>query len=176
MASDLRQAVSDLAPVLAGVSFPRGALSISIGVAGLDPRESILRRTTNHRNAVGESLFKAADRALYDAKQRRANRASVAAMMRSPPGKPDVPSYESMNHVLVTGATGQIGREVVSQLRAAGCPVRAMSRNPGAGALPSDVELVRGDLLAPETLDGCLDGIERVFLVWTTALGRCACH
>ena len=77
-----------------------------------------------------------------------------------------VPSYESMNHVLVTGATGQIGREVVSQLRATGCPVRAMSRSPGTAALPSDVELVRGDLLAPETLDGCLDGIDRVFLVW----------
>ena len=35
-------------------------------------------------------------------------------------------------------------------------PVRAMSRNPRTGALPSDVELVRGDLSAPETLDRCL--------------------
>jgi len=79
-----------------------------------------------------------------------------------------------MNHVLVTGATGQIGREVVSQLRATGCPVRAMSRSPGTGALPSDVELVRGDLLAPETLDGCLDGIDRVFLVWIGPLSAAA--
>jgi uncharacterized protein YbjT (DUF2867 family) len=75
-----------------------------------------------------------------------------------------------MKHVLVTGATGHIGSEVVSHLRVAGCAIRAMSRNPRSPTLPSDVDLVQGDLCAPDTLDACLNGIDRVFLVWTAPL------
>jgi uncharacterized protein YbjT (DUF2867 family) len=37
-----------------------------------------------------------------------------------------------MKRVLITGATGQIGSEVLSQLHGTGCRVRAMSRNPAA--------------------------------------------
>jgi len=44
-----------------------------------------------------------------------------------------------MKRVLVTGATGQIGSEVVSQLRGTGCRIRAMSRNPRSGNLPAVV-------------------------------------
>src|SRR6185436_13725653 len=79
-----------------------------------------------------------------------------------------------MKRVLVTGATGQIGSEVVSQLRGTGCRIRAMSRNPRSGTLPADVELVRGDLSAPDTLDACLDGIDSVFLVWMAPLAAAA--
>jgi len=75
-----------------------------------------------------------------------------------------------MTRILVTGATGQIGREVVSQLHGAGCRIRAMSRNPQSAKLPAGVEVVQGDLLAPETLDACLTGIDSVFLVWLGAL------
>jgi uncharacterized protein YbjT (DUF2867 family) len=88
-----------------------------------------------------------------------------------------------MNRILVIGATGTVGRQVVSQLSAAGAKVRALARNPGAARLPSKVEVVRGDLTLPETLDGCLDGIDTVFLVWTApaaavvpALERIAKH
>ena len=35
--------------------------------------------------------------------------------------------------VLVTGATGRVGREVVEQLLAAGVPVRALTRRPAEG-------------------------------------------
>jgi len=42
-----------------------------------------------------------------------------------------------------------------------------MTRNPGAAGLPPQIEVVRGDLTLPETLDACLDGIDTVFLVWT---------
>jgi uncharacterized protein YbjT (DUF2867 family) len=42
-----------------------------------------------------------------------------------------------------------------------------MARNPGAARFPPQVELVRGDLTLPETLDLCLDGIDTVLLVWT---------
>jgi uncharacterized protein YbjT (DUF2867 family) len=79
-----------------------------------------------------------------------------------------------MKRILVTGATGQIGSEVVSQLRGTGCLVRAMSRNPRSCALPPDIEVVRGDLSAPDTLDACLDGVNTVFLVWTAPLTAAA--
>ena len=71
-----------------------------------------------------------------------------------------------MNRILVIGGTGTVGRQVVSQLIATGARVRAMARNPDAAGLPSQVEVVRGDLTLPETLDACLDGIDTVFLVW----------
>src|SRR5437660_4554555 len=71
-----------------------------------------------------------------------------------------------MNRILVIGGTGTVGRQVVSRLAATGARVRAMARNPDAARLPPQVEVVRGDLTFPETLDGCLDGIDTVFLVW----------
>ena len=79
-----------------------------------------------------------------------------------------------MKSVLVTGATGHIGSEVVSQLRGTGCRVRAMSRNPRSPTLPADVEAVRGDFSVPDTLDACLNGIDSVFLVWTAPLAAAA--
>jgi len=71
-----------------------------------------------------------------------------------------------MNRILITGATGRAGRQVVSQLLAMGVRVRALARNPDAAGLPPQVEVVRGDLTLPQTLDECLDGIDEVFLVW----------
>ena len=79
-----------------------------------------------------------------------------------------------MTRVLVTGATGQIGSEVVSQLRSTGCRVRAMTRNPRSASFPADVDVVGGDLTAPDTLDACLDGIDSVFLVWIAPLAAAA--
>jgi uncharacterized protein YbjT (DUF2867 family) len=71
-----------------------------------------------------------------------------------------------MNRVLVVGATGNVGRPVVSQLLARGAQVRALARNPDTAGLPPQVEVARGDLTIPETLDPCLNAIEAVFLVW----------
>ncbi len=68
--------------------------------------------------------------------------------------------------ILVTGATGHVGGEVVSQLLGMGAPVRALVRNPDAAGLPGGVEVVRGDLSAPDSLATVLDGVESVFLVW----------
>jgi uncharacterized protein YbjT (DUF2867 family) len=69
--------------------------------------------------------------------------------------------------VLVTGATGRVGREVVAQLLAAGVPVRALTRRPTEAGLPPAAEVVSGDLTAPESLDPALDGVSAAFLVWT---------
>jgi len=69
--------------------------------------------------------------------------------------------------ILVTGATGKVGREVVRQLASTGVPVRALVRDPVAASvirLPG-VEIVTGDLARRETLGPALAGIERVFLL-----------
>jgi uncharacterized protein YbjT (DUF2867 family) len=88
-----------------------------------------------------------------------------------------------MNHILVIGGTGNVGRHVVDQLRATGARFRVMTRNPDAAGLPSQVEVVRGDLTVPDTLDRCLESIETVFLVWVAppaaapgAMERIAAH
>jgi len=41
-----------------------------------------------------------------------------------------------------------------------------MTRNPDGARFASGVEIRKGDLTVPESLDSCLDGIEKVFLVW----------
>jgi uncharacterized protein YbjT (DUF2867 family) len=71
-----------------------------------------------------------------------------------------------MNRILVVGATGNVGGQVLTQLTAAGAQVRALARHSDATALPPQVEVVRGDLTLPETLESCLEGIDTVFLVW----------
>jgi len=69
--------------------------------------------------------------------------------------------------VLVTGATGRVGRAVADLLIDAGVPVRALTRRSEAAALPPNVEVVTGDLTVPESLDAGLRGVSAVFLVWT---------
>jgi uncharacterized protein YbjT (DUF2867 family) len=70
--------------------------------------------------------------------------------------------------ILVTGATGRIGRLVVDELLRAGASVRALTRRPENAALPPGVEVVAGDFTVPASLEAALDGAEAVFLVWTT--------
>lgn|ERR1051325_4309904 len=65
--------------------------------------------------------------------------------------------------ILVTGATGTVGREVVAQLLAAGQKVRAMTRTPLKAKLDARVEVVKGDFEAPETLERAVDGAKKVF-------------
>jgi len=71
-----------------------------------------------------------------------------------------------MNRILVIGATGRVGRQVAAQLPGH-LKVRALVRNPESAHLPPHIEVVRGDLTAPESLLTALRGIEAVFLVWT---------
>jgi uncharacterized protein YbjT (DUF2867 family) len=71
-----------------------------------------------------------------------------------------------MKRILVIGATGNVGRQVVSQLLATNVRVRALARNPDSANLPAQVEIVRGDLTIPATLDRPLDDVDAAFLVW----------
>jgi uncharacterized protein YbjT (DUF2867 family) len=76
-----------------------------------------------------------------------------------------------MNRILIIGATGNIGRQVLSLLPAKSAQIRALTRDPEAAGLPRQVEAVRGDLTRPETLDECLDGVDAVLLIWTAPAG-----
>jgi uncharacterized protein YbjT (DUF2867 family) len=67
--------------------------------------------------------------------------------------------------ILVTGATGNIGRLVVDHLLRAGATgVRALTNNPAKAALPPEVEVVQGYLGRVETLPAALKGVERMYL------------
>jgi uncharacterized protein YbjT (DUF2867 family) len=60
--------------------------------------------------------------------------------------------------ILVTGASGTVGSEVLRQLEASGEPVRAMSRS-----LVGD-GVVRADFGDPESLRKAVDGVDHIFL------------
>jgi uncharacterized protein YbjT (DUF2867 family) len=67
--------------------------------------------------------------------------------------------------IVVTGATGTIGRELLRLLAARGAEVKALSRNPpDAEALPG-VTWITADLADREALTGTLAGAERLFLL-----------
>ena len=69
--------------------------------------------------------------------------------------------------ILVTGATGTVGKELVNALTSRGEQVRAMVRDPAkaASTLGPGVEIVKGDFSNPETFDAALKDIEKVFLL-----------
>jgi uncharacterized protein YbjT (DUF2867 family) len=67
--------------------------------------------------------------------------------------------------ILVTGATGNVGGELVPALREGGQDVRALVRDPSSARLPDGVEAVGGDLNRPHELAGVFDGVESAFLM-----------
>jgi len=68
--------------------------------------------------------------------------------------------------ILITGASGNVGKEVLKQVAATGAKVRAAFQTvTKAAAAPSGVEIASMDYNKPETLQASLKGIERVFLV-----------
>lgn len=68
--------------------------------------------------------------------------------------------------ILVTGATGNVGRHVVRRLVEEGRAVRALTRDPAKADLPGGVEAVRGDLADPASLGPALEGVDTAFLLW----------
>jgi len=68
--------------------------------------------------------------------------------------------------VLVTGATGNVGRHLVPALLEAGVGVRALVRHPFTAGLPDAVDVVEGDLTAPDDVARAAEGADAAFLLW----------
>lgn len=67
--------------------------------------------------------------------------------------------------ILVTGATGTIGRHVVDNLVKRGADMRSLVRDPAKAALPDGVGLVQGDLLDVDALRSAFSGVSTLFLL-----------
>lgn len=67
--------------------------------------------------------------------------------------------------ILVTGATGTVGRHVVDQLVKRHADVRALVRDPAKANLPAGVSVVQGDLLDVDALRGAFAGVSTLFLL-----------
>ncbi|MBB4128212.1 uncharacterized protein YbjT (DUF2867 family) [Xanthomonas translucens] len=67
--------------------------------------------------------------------------------------------------ILVTGATGNVGRQVVEHLVKRGADVRALVRDPSKANLPAGVQVVQGDLLDVDALRGAFSGVSTLFLL-----------
>ncbi|WP_369141934.1 NAD(P)H-binding protein [Streptomyces sp. R44] len=68
--------------------------------------------------------------------------------------------------ILITGATGNIGHELVRELDGTGTEVRALIRDPArAAALPARAKGVVGDLDEPATLAPAFAGVDKLFLL-----------
>jgi uncharacterized protein YbjT (DUF2867 family) len=66
--------------------------------------------------------------------------------------------------ILITGATGSLGRYLIDVLARDGADVRAVTRHPGTAGLPAGVEVVEGDPSRPDTLVPAFHGVTGLFL------------
>jgi len=66
--------------------------------------------------------------------------------------------------ILVTGATGNVGGELVRALAGAGQSVRALTRDDKPRDFPPGVPQVPGDLNKPESMRAALSGATAMFL------------
>lgn len=67
--------------------------------------------------------------------------------------------------ILVTGASGKLGRKVVQELQATDAPLRLMVRDKKKVSDVSNVEVVEGDYRNPDSLKAAFEGIGRAFIV-----------
>lgn len=67
--------------------------------------------------------------------------------------------------ILVTGATGRIGRQVVQQLAARGADIRVLTRDPAKADFPAGVDVAKGDLLDIDALRAAFKGVRTLFLL-----------
>ncbi|GAB0118952.1 SDR family oxidoreductase [Acidisoma sp. 7E03] len=67
--------------------------------------------------------------------------------------------------ILVTGASGRVGRHVVDQLVSRGASVRALTRDPAKARFPAEVDLAQGDLLDIAALRRTMAGVRTLFLL-----------
>ncbi|SHE63251.1 NAD(P)H-binding protein [Pedobacter caeni] len=67
--------------------------------------------------------------------------------------------------ILVTGATGNVGRHLISQLLSTGHKVSALTRTPDRANLPSEAELILGNLTDTQSLLTAFEGVDAVYLI-----------
>ena len=67
--------------------------------------------------------------------------------------------------ILVTGATGRVGRQVVNQLVNRGADVRVLVRDPSKADFPPAVTVVQGDMLDVDSLRKAFSGVRTLFLL-----------
>lgn len=67
--------------------------------------------------------------------------------------------------ILVTGATGRVGRHVVDQLVARNADVRVLVRDPAKANFASSVDVVQGDMLNIDALRLAFNGVRTLFLL-----------
>jgi len=67
--------------------------------------------------------------------------------------------------ILVTGATGRVGGQVVQQLVNRGADVRVLARDPSKASFPASVKVVQGDLLDIDALRTAFAGVHTLFLL-----------
>jgi len=67
--------------------------------------------------------------------------------------------------ILVTGSTGTVGSQVLTQLSAAGVDVRGLTRSPAQAQLPKGVTAVGGDLGEIDSFRAALKGVSTLFLL-----------
>lgn len=67
--------------------------------------------------------------------------------------------------ILVTGATGNVGRSVIEHLVKQGADVRALVRDPAKADLPAGVALAKGDLLDVDAMRSALSKVSTLFLL-----------
>lgn len=72
---------------------------------------------------------------------------------------------ENIMTILVTGATGRVGRQVVQQLVQRGADVRVLVRDPSKAVFPDGVHVVQGDLLDIDALRSAFTGVRTLFLL-----------
>ncbi|CDZ46510.1 SDR family oxidoreductase [Neorhizobium galegae] len=68
-------------------------------------------------------------------------------------------------NILVTGATGNVGRQVVEHLVERGADVRALVRDPSKAVFPAGVSVVQGDFLDIDSLRNAMSGVSTLFLL-----------
>ncbi len=67
--------------------------------------------------------------------------------------------------ILVTGATGNVGRNVVEQLVKRGADVRALVRDPSKAGFAAGVDVIEGDLLDVDSVRSAMAGVSTLFLL-----------
>src|SRR5215470_14804257 len=78
-------------------------------------------------------------------------------------GMDDSSLHPELGHVLVTGGSGFVGANLVTELLDRGHEVRSFDRAPSPLPAHPRLHVVQGDICDPDTVSAAVDGIDTVF-------------